>query len=389
MDANRLKRLFTFSIILLMFTGALCNATQGTLLTSYIDHYGLHSSAQGLMSSMQSAGNLAALLLIGLIVGRLSKTTVLMLSALMIPVVFLILSTQPAFFILLVGFLVYGIAFGFQDSLASALMVDLQPEKSGLYMNILHGVFGLGGLSAPVFYAFLMSRGMAWNEVLALVAGFCAVSCVVYMILRARIDKCYQGGVAPARKIELADIKRFVSERRKAVLLLCAFLFGAHQIGISSWIARYVSEFLGTPAYGALALSLFWVGTAASRLISVLLPISRAKKIFFGFLFTSIFIAAGIISNNGLVMAVCCLLAGLAEGPILPLMLDMSCSWERENTSLGSTMILLALYIGFLIMPVLIGKLAAVTNMNAAMMTTVLVAVLGGVFAAGLIKQDA
>ena len=389
MDANRIKRLFTFSIILLMFTGALCNATQGTLLTSYINHYGLRSSSQGLMSSMQSAGNLAALLLIGVLVGRLQKTTILMVSAVTIPAVFLMLSGKPAFLLLLIGFLIYGVAFGFQDALASALMVDLNPEKSGLYMNILHGVFGLGGLSAPVIYAYLMNRGMAWNGILMLVACFCAASCVLYSILRFRVQQCFQGGIVPVRKIGFTDIRRFLAERRKAVLLCCAILFGAHQIGISSWIARYVSEFLQAPAYGALSLSLFWVGTAASRLVSSFIHIPRAKKICLGFLFASAFIAIGIFCNNGLIMAICCLLAGLAEGPILPLMLDMSCSWERENTSLGSTMVLLALYIGFLIMPVLIGKLASAINMTAAMLTTVLASAIGGIFASRIIRKDA
>lgn len=81
-------------------------------------------------------------------------------------------------------------------------------------------------------------------------------------------------------------------------------------------------------------------------------------------------------------------LAGLAEGPIFPLMLDMSCSWERENTSLGSTMLLLALYIGFLIMPVLIGKLASLINMTTAMLTTLIASLLGGACSAKLVKND-
>ena len=388
MDANQSKKLFTYSIILLMFTGALCSATQGTLLTSYIDYYKLQSSSQGLMSSMQSAGNLAALLLIGLLVGKLEKTAIVMLSAITIPLVFFLLGTRPPFFLLLAGFLVYGVAFGIQDSLASALMVDLNAEQSGKYMNLLHGVFGLSGLAAPVFYSFLMERGMPWNGVLTLVACVCTVSCVVYIVLRSRAKRQFQGGITLIRKIGLKDIKRFLSERRKALLLCTAFLFGAHQIGISSWIMRFVSVDIGAPAYGALALSMFWAGTAVSRLVSTLIPFARTKKIFLGFLCTSIFITVGVVAKNGLLMVVCCLLAGLSEGPILPLMLDMSCTWERENTSLGSTMLLFALYIGFIIMPVLIGKVAALVSLSAAMMMTVLASILGGVLAAGLIRKD-
>jgi len=69
-------------------------------------------------------------------------------------------------------------------------------------------------------------------------------------------------------------------------------------------------------------------------------------------------------------------------------MLDMSCTWERENTSLGSTMLLFALYIGFIIMPVLIGRVAAAIDLSAAMMMTVLASAIGGVLAAGITSED-
>lgn len=388
MSDIRIKKLFTFSVIFLMFTGAMCTATHGTMLTNYIQHYELESSAQGLMSFMQSAGNLMALLLIGLVVGRIQKTTIVLLYAIITPLVFLMLSTRPAFPVFLTGYLIYGVAFGFQDSLASSLMVDLNQERSDLYMNALHGVYGLGGIIAPVFYSLMMNNGLPWNRVLAVVACICSVSCIVYMICRMKLNKHFVGNAVPTRRITIADIKHFVTENRKVLMLCCAFLFGAHQIGISSWATRYVNEFLGAKQYGALALSMFWVGTAASRLLCSFLPISRAKKICLGFFLTTAFIAIGIISKSGFIMMICCLLAGFAEGPILPLMLDMSCTWERENTSLGSTMVLLSLYIGFLAMPLLIGKMSAVFNMTVGFWMPVIASLIGAVLSIKFIKYD-
>lgn len=387
MKENTLIKLFTCAIILLMFTSALCTTTQGTLLTKYIDYYGLESTAQGVTSSMQSAGNLMALFLIGLLAGKLLKTSILLISVVSIPIIFLILGSKPAFPVLLVSFMLFGIAFGFQDSLASALMVDLNPEKSGMYMNILHGAFGLGGLIGPVFFVSLMKKGLEWNSVLLLVACICCVSCAVYILLYSRVRKYLPVDTMP-KKIELKDIKKVLSEKRKIILLICAVSFGAHQIGISSWINRYVFNYIGDVDIGALSLSMFWVGTAVSRLLCSALRIRNITKVSLGFLLTSVFILIGVLLHNGTVMMFCCIFAGLAEGPILPLMLDMSCRWERENTSLGSTMLLLALYCGFLVMPLLIGKVAALAGLRIAMLLPVVASLIGAAFSVKLIKYD-
>jgi MFS family permease len=388
MKESTLKKLFTYSIILLMFTGALCTSTQGTLLSKYIDFYGLESTAQGLTSSMQSAGNLMALFLIGLLVGKLLKTSIVMISAVSIPIIFLLLGSKPAFPVLLIAFMLFGIAFGFQDSLASALMVDLNPEKSGMYMNLLHGVFGLGGLIGPVLFVSLMKKGLEWNGVLLLVACFCCVSCAIYILLCIKVRKYLPVGMISNKKIEINDIKKFVSERRKMILLICAVSFGAHQIGISSWINRYVADYIGDVDNGALSLSMFWVGTAVSRLLCSAIRIRNSTKVSLGFFLTSVFILIGVLSRDGTIMVFCCLLAGLAEGPILPLMLDMSCRWECENTSLGSTMLLLAHYCGFLFMPLLIGKLAALDDLRMAMLLPVAASLIGTAFSVKLIKYE-
>lgn len=388
MKVNTLKKLLIYSIILLMFTSALCNATQGTLLTDYIDFYGLESASQGLMSSAQSAGNLMALFLIGLLAGKLMKTSILMISAVSVPAIFALLGFKPAFPVLLAAYMLFGMAFGFQDTVASALMVDLNPEKSQLYMNLLHGVFGLGGLAGPVFFASSMRKGLGWNGVLLLASCFSFVSCVVYILLVGRVRKLLPAGTMLRNKIGPEDIRKFVSEKRKIILLICAISFGAHQIGISSWINRYVADYLGDVYNGPLSLSMFWVGTAASRLFSFVIRIRDSMKVMLGFLLTSVFILIGVLSRSGTVMVFCCLLAGLAEGPIIPLMLDMSCRWEKENTSLGSSMILLAHFCGLLLMPLMIGKLAALTNLMTAMLLPAAASLIGTVFSVKLIAYD-
>ena len=62
-----------------------------------------------------------------------------MISAVSVPVIFVLLGFKPAFSVLLVAYMLFGSAFAFQDSLASALMVDLNRKSPG-YMNTSRGI---------------------------------------------------------------------------------------------------------------------------------------------------------------------------------------------------------------------------------------------------------
>lgn len=382
------KRAYTFSLLFLMFIGAVCSSTQGVMLTNYIDYYGLQSSAQGLTSAFQSIGGIVALLLIGILIGRIQKSTLIMVTAIVVPIIFLTLGSKPPFAVLLGSYAVYGAAFGFEDSINSSLMVDLYQNRSAVYMNLLHAIYGIGGLVGPILLSSLLLAGLEWNQTLFVIAGLAFLGFIVYAVCSAPIMRSKAQFSKPAARVRWSDVRSFMTQKRKRYLLLAAFLYGAHQIGITNWSTRYISEFLGTPQYGALALSLYWIGATASRLIAPRFGIARSKVVVFGFVATTLIIGVGLASGSGFVMMLCCGLAGIVEGAVLPMLLDMSCSWQLENTSLGSTMVIFVLYIGFILIPPVIGALAALAGITVGMLTSVVFSLLGCFVTFKLIRMD-
>ncbi|MDD3260364.1 MAG: MFS transporter [Oscillospiraceae bacterium] len=363
-------RAFLLGIFSVMFVGAVCATTQGVLLSEYIAYYHLYSYQQGLMSSFQSAGSLAALFLAGVLAGRMEKSRVLVLTAVGIPIIFFLFGTRPLFALLLAGYGVYGILFGFMDSLGSSIMVDLYPEKSAFYVNLLHGIYGIGGLAGPVLLSLLAKAGLAWQQRLLAVGCLSLVAAVLYLRGEHALSGAGRAGARPAaeKKIRGGDIRAFVSEKGKRGLLICSFLYGAHQIGITTWITRYLSEYLKSPAYGAVALSVFWVTVAAARLVVPRLGLLPRQVIFAGHLIAGAAVLAGVLSGSGLVMLAMTGVSGFAEGTILPMTLDIACHWSMEKTSLGSSMVLIAHYAGFMAAPLLIGFLIARCSVAAGML---------------------
>ncbi len=367
MKERKGRGIYTAGIYLLMFMASFCTTTQGVMLTHYIEYYQLESFEQGLMSAFQSGGNLAALFLLGVLVGRLKKRNILMITAVLIPCVFLMFGLRPALYIFLAGYFVYGVVFGFLDSLASSMMVDLYPENSSFYMNLLHGIYGLGGLIGPVILSWFDSAGIVWNRILFL-TGILAMAASAVYILASFYTRNMELSSMKEEKITRKHVIDFLKGRKERVLFFCAFFYGAHQIGITVWMTRYISDYLNERKLGALALSVFWVCVAVSRLVFPRFGWGGWKAVRNGHLVSGLAVLAGVLSGNGAVMFLCTGISGLAEGMILPLTLDIGCHWNPGRTSLGSSMVLLAHYIGFIIMPMVMGGVISAFNISAGMM---------------------
>lgn len=381
------KSMYTYGILFMIFVISICNTTQGIILSDYIIYYDLESSRQGLMSAIQSAGNIVGLLIIGIILGRLKKSTILIASAIIVPIVFFIMGSKPSLFALLLSYGIYGIAFALWDSLSSSLMVDIHPSNSSRYMNLLHGVFGLGGIVGPLLFQGLDGIGFIWNQMLTIAGIIAVMAFIVYTIGVIPIIRSNHGRIEKVSNITFLDVKSFLSKKRNILLIICAFLYGAHQIGITVWMTRFISDYLETPQWGPGAISIFWVGIAASRLAVSIQSIKPEKLILFGHLISGFAIACGIFIGNGFIMFICCGIAGFAEGPILPMTLDIACSWEKGKTSLGSSLVLFVHYIGFIITPPLIGALIFTNGIKVGMIIPAILSLIATIFAFFLKKR--
>lgn len=390
MNRNGAEKLrFTIGIYAMMLVSAFCTSAQGTLLSDFIGQYHLESSAQGLMSAAQSAGNLCAVFLIGLLVGKLRKSTVLAIAAVATPCVFFLLGMQPVFAAALGAFFVYGIAFGFLDSLASSMMADLYQSDSARYMNLLHGCYGVGGLTGPLIIRWMRLSGVAWYGVMQICALAALIAAAAYLAALLTAGSIRRQFAAQPNRLHSSDLAGYLRERRKCLLLVCAFLYGAHQMGITVWVTRYISEYLHEPRWGAAALSCFWLGITASRLILARFRPPRKQTILICHCVTAAATAAGVLSGSGSIMTACCGIAGCAEGPVLPFTLDIACEWEGERSCLGSTMVLFAHYTGFIVCAPAVAFVIARIGIRSGMILPALLSAIAAVVCARLIRTGA
>ena len=375
-DRKAVSRM-TVGILIVMFTIALCNTIQGTLLTDFIDHYQLQAAMQGALGTFQSVGSVIALVIIAITAGKIPKPVIMILLGVLAVISMAGSALQPAFFVLILFYVVFGVSKGLSDNATSAMIADLHDgRRKAANMGLLHGVFGIGGLLAPLLIVQLKALGMQWNGVYIVFTGIAVLSLGAYLYIYARTKPVLKVRFDHDQRIDFSGLKVFFQDQRNAFILVSAFGFSVYQIGYYLWISRRVILDFGNEPMGAAALALFWIGTAIARIGAPRFKVPAVKLIFWGNLAAVVFALGGIWASSLPVVLVCSFFAGLANSSAASLLLYVGCAWTRQNTMMVTTLYFLTVYAAQGACPPLVGVLAPTAGLPWGMTAAVLFALL-------------
>lgn len=385
---NKGRMTMTYTIFLLSFVCSVGMSTQGFMLSSFIDHYALAAASQGLVSSFSSFGCLIAMACAGFFIGRVKKTSMSLVCICAFAVAFLLISFAPPFAVLLSSYLLFGLSLAMLDATNNSLIADLHAgENSSRYLNAMHGVFGVGGLLSPLLFAALMAMGLSWNGVFRILFVFVLIVLAFYVFVSRKTANALPAQPAGIRKLRASDYWTFIKTKTNILLLLCCAFFAVHQLGFSLWIKRYVTDYLSGGELGTLCLSLFWVGTAACRLLLSRLRFAPQKLILVGMLLAALFVVLGVLSGSAVVMVVFAFLIGFANGATLPMLIYLGCRWNT-NTMLTTSLLMLFFNVAAMLCAPLVGAIVAGSGITAGMMVFAVTAVLSALCIAPILKTS-
>jgi fucose permease len=339
------------------------------MLTSFIDHYNLQASAQGAMGSVQSAGQIVALCLLIWQAGRFAKSTVTTVSFIGVAVFLCAVSFTPPWVLFLLYYFLLGIVFGAISSMTNSLIADLfDGADAPKYMSRLHGVFGLGGLTAPLFYRALFAMGLAWDESIRISVLVVVAILISYLVLSRRALKTLKLPKGSNRNITRGEFIAFIKQGSNILLILGALFYMAHQSVIVVWVIRYVEVFLNTPSLAALSLSLFWAGIVVSRLtMHRLLHVSPIIIVIVGNFIATALLCVGVLSGSAAVVTCLAFVVGFSNGITIPILISVCCTENDCNTMLPTNFINFAMYVALIACPLAVGALEAVSSLSAGM----------------------
>ena len=316
-----------------------------------------------LFSSAWAAGAFGG----GLVTERLGRRSVLTLAAALIALGLVGLGLAPSWAIFLVAALPGGLGAGMIDGGGNGLFLDLFQAGRGRALNLLHLFFSIGALAAPVTVGVLVENGVDWRSII-LATGLAAipVSILFGMVPMPGGRRVRRHG--PERPAATAARAR--PPRLAAPLLLMAFAIAcyvASEVGVSSWLVRYLEP--APLSVATLALTLYWVGIAVGRLVSSVLAdrfdhrrftlacaVGLAVTLLGAILVPSLPVSIGLFA-----------LAGIASGPIFPMIIALGGERYRDRSTAVSGFLGGTGVIGSIVYPSFMGLLSVTVGLTVAM----------------------
>ena len=365
--------LYALCVFLCLILFALFSTSQGVLLTPMVAHYGLTESQQGATNAALNIGCAVALLTSLFVMGRVAKPKLMLIAFVMTILLILPGALRPSFMLLTGMYLLVGVAVGYIDTLASSAMADLFHGKmAARMMGALHAMFGIGGMLSPVVMGGLMKGGLQWNQVYLVIAGVgAAFALFVLPVGRGWVRDVTEGKTGMLR-LSSDLLKKFFGSRDQLLLLVSVLAYAYYLGGVTVWTERYIDIELHNAQLGAIALSVFWLGMTICRLLAPMVKISPLRYIQSSGIISAFVLAAGILSGNAYGMCAAAVVTALLAGAVIPMILHVSCERFPVNTMLATTVVLLCVYAGQALGPVVIGQMEGALTIGGGLLTCAL-----------------
>ena len=333
-----------------------------------------------LYSAAYASGSLGG----GLATERLGRRTVLGLAAGIHAIGLAALGLGPSWAVFLVAALPTGLGAGAIDGGVNGLFLDRFREGRGRALNLLHLFFSIGALAAPLAVGVLVEGGIGWQAII-IATGLAALPvAVLFGIVRMPAGRRQVDGQAaasrpPGRAAEATEARSEAQSGLRGRLVTPITLLGiaiacyvAGEVGVSSWLVRFLEPAPLTTA--TTALSLYWAGLACGRLVS-----ARFADRFDHLRFASVSAAGVAIALVGAIFfpllpvsIALFAVAGFASGPVFPMIIAIGGERYPDRSAAVSGFLTGSAVAGSIVYPPVMGFLSVTVGLTVAMVGNVI-----------------
>jgi fucose permease len=318
-------------------------------------------------AGVYAAGSLGG----GLVTERLGRRTVLSLGVALHGVGFVALGLAPSWGVFVFAALPAGLGAGVIDGGINGLFLDLFSSGRGRSLNLLHLFFSVGALSAPLAVGRLVENGVAWQAILVATGLAALVVAALFALVAMPDGRHTRSARQPADGLGRLEAVRGRLAAPLLLLALAIACYVAGEVGVSNWLVRFLDPAPLSTATTALAL--YWAGLTLGRLIS-----ARIADRFDHVRFAAVASAA---TSGALVLAILAPslpvsialfgLAGVATGPVYPMIMAIGGDRYPDRTAAVSGFLSGFAVVGSIVYPPIMGFLSVTVGLTVAMFGTV------------------
>ncbi|GCB45026.1 MFS transporter [Streptomyces sp. NL15-2K] len=348
-------------------------ATQGgwmARIPAIRDQVGVDTARWGLLSSSSAAGDLVAIVLITLLIGRVSSRLLSLAAAALVLLNAPVLagaSTVPA---LVVGLTMWGVGATFLATPVNALAVAVERHQGRPLMSGFHASYSCGVLAGGALGTLAAATGISPGAQMAISSG------VLGALLLAWAGRLPEEGVPEERKEERRPLRhRFTPQL--VLLASIAFLASFVEGAASQWSSVFTADFLGEgSALGAATYTCFSVAILVARLLGDRFVARLGRGTFVRLsLLTTALGAALVLARPGLPLAIAGFtVTGLGIACVLPALIALAGRQPGVPAGEGVSVITIGQWPGFLMAGPAVGLLAGAASLRVALLSLIVAA---------------
>ena len=350
-------KIIIYCLFGIMFFFAISSTMTGILVPDLTETYHLNSMQIGLIGSVQSVGSMVAMVFGGVLSDRFSKLRLIALFFAIYTVVLYLIGMVPAFVVLLVLYVLMGVANSYLNLLLSAFISEAYGEKRTTYLNMIHAFYSLGSLAGPVYATMVQKSGQHWNTSFVNLGILCTVITVIFLAIIAPVKVEAKKGDSGNT---IREAVKLLSNRKLQLLAILCCAYMGHQSLICLWISTYAQNGLGLSAdIGSNSLILFWAGVVLGRFSQPVIDkrMDYRRWLQYTCLIAAILYTASFIIGNGVFLVVTLFLVGAMTGAAFPTIIGMACSLYPQFSGTATSAVSLASSVSGTILSWLIGVL--------------------------------
>ncbi|MEV0634437.1 MFS transporter [Streptomyces sp. NPDC050619] len=328
------------------------------------DQVGVDTARWGLLSGSSAAGDLVAIVLITVLIGRVSSRLLSLAAAALVLLNAPVLAGASAVPALVVGLTAWGLSATFLATPVNALAVTVERHQGRPLMSGFHASYSCGVLAGGALGTLAAATGVSPGVQMAISSGVLGALLLAWARWLPEEEQAREEPGEQRRPLR----DRFTPQL--TLLASIAFLASFVEGAASQWSSVYTADFLGGgPALGAATYTSFSVAILLARLLGDRAVTRLGRRTFVRLsLLTAVLGAALVVLRPQLPLALAGFtIIGLGIACVLPALIALAGRQRGVPAGEGVSVITIGQWPGFLLAGPAVGLLAGATSLRLAL----------------------
>jgi fucose permease len=238
-----------------------CLTVPGTLLPVLVDALKIRLVEAGSMFALQATAYVLSVATAGPVIQRCGMRAVLSIGMFGFAAGFAGFGAVSTWWGGATMLFISGLGFGVVEVALNTLLIALGGARRANLLNLAQLFFAVGAFVGPTAAARVVAAGVSWRTVFGVAGALAAAVALGWTVQPIRHAVPADDGPAQAKATPL----------RSKLTLAMALMLGAYvgaEMGIGGWLSKYMVAVRGVDlSYAGTAVSLYWMGLAAGRLV--------------------------------------------------------------------------------------------------------------------------